>query len=175
MVEGLTTAELRKYRRGYLPICEEDTKFTDVPFQGCCKGIAVPALLLSPSGQMANASQDEPQRRLSWNHRLKTWQSFYICLRRVCIEISSKLGTLCMNSRSGFVKESPVFTWTYWESPLRLKLWNSMEQSLSETDSHSASQEITRPVWNPKFLYRVHRSPPLVSILSQTHLTPIFT
>jgi len=39
----------------------------------------------------------------------------------------------------------------------------------SEANSHLASQEIPLLLYNPKFRYRVRKSPPLAPILSQMH------
>jgi hypothetical protein len=47
---------------------------------------------------------------------------------------------------------------------------NSMEQSpLREANSRSASQKISRLLWNPKVTYNFHNSPLLVPILTQHH------
>jgi hypothetical protein len=51
-----------------------------------------------------------------------------------------------------------------------------MEQSTSwEANSFAASKEFFRILLNPKVHYRIHKSPPPVSILSQLNLVHTLT
>jgi len=55
-------------------------------------------------------------------------------------------------------------------------LTNAMEQSPSwEANSHSASQEMHRILWNTKVQHHVHNGPPLVPILIEMHPVHYFT
>jgi hypothetical protein len=59
---------------------------------------------------------------------------------------------------------------------LTYSLTHTMEQSpYSEANRFSASQEISRILWNPKDHYRIHNFPPPVPILSQIDLVHIPT
>jgi hypothetical protein len=66
--------------------------------------------------------------------------------------------------------QSSTFVWLYGPDTI---LAYSMEQSHScEANRFTASQEITRILWNLKFHYHIHKFPPPVSILGQ--LNPIY-
>jgi len=100
-----------------------------------------------------------------------TYQSPYLCMYRSHILFHSFLSKIWIwptytSVWSGLIYRTLI-------CPFSLNLYNSMEQSPLEANSHSAGWESSCLLWNLKIHYCVHQSLVVVPILSQINIVYI--